>query len=760
MMERIDFLHGVVLLAVILLSPFVLSLYGYLDEPTYVPISRANSFYGESTEPIRHFRQYRLFLNAVYFVLYSIVACLALEPIFRRVSRRQTLYYRPYYIYHSMVCLIPVVIRYVNMNAGISDDIMLQIQWENLFFTISSVFRFIFSFCMAIFQRYKKWRLLLYLLITAFLAFLFSYVFCVLCSTVVELISVIRKSKGEFLTSWSYFDYEQVPDELNVSKVNTIHRYYTLDQDQFLKTWEEKLQSPDKHGTLFPYHRKVYVNSIGESVRLSCSAVVSNCDSSSIKVVWKFNEQHSVSNQSKIKTEFEKMRNGLEYVSSNLTIDAIKNSDFGNYSCFFCDYSKAVTLAHFHRYASEYLIGQYSVQKNNGNTFYIYATPGSAVHLTWKPMLFYSESSDLVQYYYINDGLYSKQDNGTKWRCSALSYLYILYGIAMEWFFLPELTPSSSDFFVNTFGSYQSFFIECAGPSVFGVHSIEYFRRMYDEKTKSFVLIEVKHPNTLIVLPDLPYFLKMDNVTKTKKKLMIQKLQQSDLEYTWFENTHICVLVARVFVELVFVILIILILIFCVCKVWKLYLLAVQQPIRNVCLGRLAWKTSDPCMELGCNKSYTCYILCSNDDRESVYSSLVLPLRTGNITTGFNFEECDINRSGKSEFDIHCDILKQCDHLIFFITSAYLEEEAFVGIQLDTVLKCIQMKIMPANCVLIIRADSSVVDKLRYNLPEAVIHDWITITDAKTRLRQILEWIKKDKAEKQSAIAISTAFFG
>lgn len=107
------------------------------------------------------------------------------------------------------------------------------------------------------------------------------------------------------------------------------------------------------------------------------------------------------------------MQNGWVYVSSNLTIDAIKNSDFGKYSCFFCDYSKEVTLAHFHRYASEFLIGQYSVQKNNGNTFYIYATPGSAVHLTRKPVFFDSESSDLVQYYYINDVFYSKQDNVT-----------------------------------------------------------------------------------------------------------------------------------------------------------------------------------------------------------------------------------------------------------------------------------------------------------------------------------------------------------
>jgi hypothetical protein len=225
-MKRIDFVHGVALLTFIMMSPFVLSLFGYLDEPTYVLISNQNSFHGETRKPVPAFELYEIYLQLVYIVLFTAVCVLTPDHTSRRVSRFQKLYYRPYYIYHCMVCLIPVVARYVHMNAGISDDVMSQIQWDKLFFTIFSVFRFIFSFCLSIFQRHKKWRLLLYILITVFLAFVFSFLLSSFFSTVIELISMTSKSNAEFFTFWTYHDYEQLPDKLNVSKVNTIHKYY------------------------------------------------------------------------------------------------------------------------------------------------------------------------------------------------------------------------------------------------------------------------------------------------------------------------------------------------------------------------------------------------------------------------------------------------------------------------------------------------------------------------------------------------------
>ena len=125
-------------------------------------------------------------------------------------------------------------------------------------------------------------------------------------------------------------------------------------------------------------------------------------------------------------------------------------------------------------------------------------------------------------------------------------------------------------------------------------------------------------------------------------------------------------------------------------------------------------------------------------DKVSVYENLVRPLRKENISTGFNFEECDLNKCGRSI----CDLLMQSDHLIFFITTSYLEEISFNDIHLEIVLCCIQSDIVPANRVLFITADNcELPNKLRYLFPEASsnIQDWVVITDFKARYKRISE---------------------
>lgn len=126
----------------------------------------------------------------------------------------------------------------------------------------------------------------------------------------------------------------------------------------------------------------------------------------------------------------------------------------------------------------------------------------------------------------------------------------------------------------------------------------------------------------------------------------------------------------------------------------------------------------------------------------------MVPPRKENITTGFISEECLINNSGKSIFDIQSELLQQCDHLIFYVTSSYLNEEKFGDIQLETVLHCIKLVLISMSKVLIIITDNwELPDKIRYNLPEAAatIHDWVTVTKSSKRISQVFKWIKKKK---------------
>lgn len=85
--------------------------------------------------------------------------------------------------------------------------------------------------------------------------------------------------------------------------------------------------------------------------------------------------------------------------------------------------------------------------------------------------------------------------------------------------FVLGFDSTSSHFWMKNYkNSLETRFTECAGSRVFGIHTVVYVRRIYDKKRKSFVTQEVKHPYTIYELPDLPYFYKMDNTTKAKRR--------------------------------------------------------------------------------------------------------------------------------------------------------------------------------------------------------------------------------------------------
>ena len=773
-MKRLDLLHGVIFLTFTLLSPIFLQIYGYLDVKTYNEIAHDNTFYRESIEPIRAYSYYRYFLLFIYFSLTVALIGLECEPTMRRVSRFQIQCYRPYYLYHCAVCLIPFAVRYANMTTNISDDIMVQMNWKQFFSVISSIVRFIFSFFLSEILRYKLWRVFLYILVTIVHAFVLTYLAYVLYIYCSELIGDLKRSKGEFVTTWSSQDHEKL-DELSVNNITEYKKLYSLNTSLFLRTGQKqyqtmaisKLHNADSEGKFLPYHRKVLSVVNGESVNFHCAAIWTTLDS--VNIMWSFNGSHINSKMdiSDTKIIFKKDTQN-HVITSNLKINFLENFGFGDYTCLARKYGYFGEKIYFENTklnamtyitSEEILIGQYSVRQYAKRDFYIYATPGGAIDLTWKSMNFDNDNEDIIQYYYVNGKPFEKQKSGNVTNfCSSFSYLYIFYAAAMNWFILPY-SPISSDSIRKNLNSYETRFTECAGSSVYGVHSVEYFRRIYDERSKAFVLREVLHPNTLYVLPDLPYFYKMDNVTKVKKTRMIENLQELELDYVWFENSHHCVLIVRIIFELVIVLSVFILLLISLLKLWILYTRFAIQPLKSLTLG----KPLNAAQSAVQKRKYSSYLFCGDADKESVYTNLVCPLRNDNISTGFSYEESDINKCGRSIFDIQCDILMQSDHLIFFITSSYLEEISFNDIHLETVLGCIKEDIVPANRVLFIMADNcELPEKLRYSFPEASsnIHDWVVSKDSKERYKRISEWIKKKKENKTSELVLSTIFVG
>lgn len=94
-------------------------------------------------------------------------------------------------------------------------------------------------------------------------------------------------------------------------------------------------------------------------------------------------------------------------------------------------------------------------------------------------MVFNNKMEDVIEYYYVNGVPYNrpKQIEST---CSVLSHYFMVYGQASNWFFVP-CTLQIMQFFENL-NFIETRFIECAGSSIYGVHTVEYFRRIYDKK--------------------------------------------------------------------------------------------------------------------------------------------------------------------------------------------------------------------------------------------------------------------------------------
>lgn len=478
-MKRIEFVYGVTSITVILILPIFLQLYGFLDVQEYRSVSNKNSYYENGTEFILTYTYYRILLFYIYaFLIVLLVGVIRVSSKEKDLTRFQIQSYRPYFLYHCMVCLIQCVLRYANMTAHISDDIMAEVEWKRFFLIMYSIFRFICSYLWYIIRRYKILRLATYVFVTLIHSCLLIFFVYIICGNCVKLVNSIKESKGEFLTAWS-FDRESLMGELNVSNINAHERTFRLDEKLFRSTGKklyqtsslEILQLKDLEGIQFPYRRQTYNVGIGESVSLSITTLSNS--TYNLSVFWSLNGSHLCSNNSGcfINTNIDR---SIPYnkVESMIDIDFIDDIGFGNFTCTFHSYSYIGEKLHFERIQAssiikslEIIMAQYNVVKYLGREFYIYATPGGVIDIRWKQMSFNSENEDVIQYYNINGTHYSKTSSLTT-KCSSLSYLYVLYGQAMNWFFVPQM-DGSPDILINFLNSYETRFTACAGSSVF-----------------------------------------------------------------------------------------------------------------------------------------------------------------------------------------------------------------------------------------------------------------------------------------------------
>lgn len=140
-------------LITIQLSPLFFYAFGYLDAQRYLHVYHNDAFYEHSTEHVLEYMDYKIIL----FLLCEIVALLFVNcnTSMGRVSRLQIHCYRPIHFVPSIVSLYIHFIRYTNITAMLTDDIMAQVQWKQCFIAVSSCFWFSVSFLLSVFRNVK-----------------------------------------------------------------------------------------------------------------------------------------------------------------------------------------------------------------------------------------------------------------------------------------------------------------------------------------------------------------------------------------------------------------------------------------------------------------------------------------------------------------------------------------------------------------------------------------------------------------------------
>lgn len=146
-MARIDFWHGVTFLSIFLLVLFFIHIFGYLDAQTYDSLLLDSCL----TELSRVYTNYLiLWIEFCMLLSFLFVICKSLD---RQIMRFQPHCYRPYFPYHSTICLIPFILRQLYTTDNAADDVMYVVEWNRFFLVISSILQFIGSYWLVVIKE-------------------------------------------------------------------------------------------------------------------------------------------------------------------------------------------------------------------------------------------------------------------------------------------------------------------------------------------------------------------------------------------------------------------------------------------------------------------------------------------------------------------------------------------------------------------------------------------------------------------------------
>ncbi|XP_062610571.1 uncharacterized protein LOC134272343 [Saccostrea cucullata] len=269
------------------------------------------------------------------------------------------------------------------------------------------------------------------------------------------------------------------------------------------------------------------------------------------------------------------------------------------------------------------------------------------------------------------------------------------------------------------------FFSKCADLSVYGMHTIEYMRLKYDKDRRTSVYMRVKHPDTVIVLPDTERFKHLTNLTLVKE--MDKYMSSESLMKEIYRDVNVNTIFKRFLLEVFIIFVIPLVIIF----------INLKGSISSLPLWIFRFT-----LEISRKKyRYTCYIFCCEDYQEEA-KQLYDKLLNDNIKVGIILNECDLNRSGRKNSEITADIVKNSACIIFFISPEYLKDNHCNMYHFDPIIENIKSNVISkSNVLLLMHPNAALPEDVDFNLPNIPKLEWRTYS--MEAYRRVKNWLPK-----------------
>ena len=596
--------------------------------------------------------------------------------------------------------------------------------------------------CKKVSQRYSFGWILAY--ITAYVMFVFVLYFaCVLALIkLFETIEYIRTENFVSIYTCNHNDRHLYLHENKTvpTKVHEIYKVRNTESSGCI--WQYTITTPvsDTYDLRRFQEVEEYHRSLNEDVTLKCSFTCSPYRKylDRFPLIWRYRGQdiatsykYNIVNKT---WPLPKPYSG-HMIDSNLTINALEENDFGEYRCVakvldtcsdgistnVCDYVDSKTQ----------VLYRYVIKKQEKMPVRAIPVPvGNSLFVTWCNIdIAIEDPADMYfSLYHTVDGRSVDLNQEENDFCSIISWSY--HSVA---YFLGLMKIHPPKKFMGVYTS-----TDIMGSLRLALHTCtyedKYGRDFYNSSSKSVVLLELEHPQEILIVPEAPYIAANVSGDMWSCAHGLSRLSRND----------IIVYYLRIVLEYVILI--------CLYLYTIRTFISVSQKFDEVILQKYILEQKNTFKSI--SKSYKIAVLCCESDR-AVWMNFILENleKTHNKSVFFVHRDFE-DLAGRSKYDLYLQMYDMVECLVLHITKYFLEDEDCLQFQFELLLAHIKEKKTSVTKVLVIHGDNYVLpDKLILSLPDVEIHDWVLTKNDDQRAKDILKWLDMAKLETKSSQA-------